>query len=59
MTTEEKIKLNAIERDILGAEQHDSVAFVNDVIKSSINEGWLADRLEHHGMASKLGIPLY
>jgi polar amino acid transport system substrate-binding protein len=39
--------------------KQDSVAFVNEIIRSSIKEGWLAERLEKHGMASKLGIPVY
>jgi polar amino acid transport system substrate-binding protein len=37
----------------------DSVAFINDVIRNSIREGWVADRLAHHGVASKLGIPVF
>ena len=36
-----------------------SVAYINQVIRSSIQEGWLLDRLNYHGMASRLGIPLY
>ena len=36
-----------------------SVAYINQVIKSSIQEGWLLDRLNYHGMASRLGIPIY
>ena len=36
-----------------------SVAYINQVIRSSIQEGWLLDRLNYHGMASSLGIPLY
>ena len=36
-----------------------SVAYINQVIRSSIQEGWLLDRLNYHGMASRLGIPIY
>ena len=36
-----------------------SVAYINQVIRGSIQEGWLLDRLNYHGMASRLGIPLY
>ena len=36
-----------------------SVAYINQVIRSSIQEGWLLDRLNYHGMASRLGVPLY
>ena len=36
-----------------------SVAYINQVIRSSIQEGWLLDRLNYHGMASRLGIPVY
>ena len=36
-----------------------SVAYINQVIRSSIQEGWLLDRLNYHGMASRRGIPLY
>ena len=36
-----------------------SVAYINQVIRSSIQEGWLLNRLNYHGMASRLGIPFY
>ena len=39
--------------------KQDSVAFVNEVIRSSIREGWLAGRLEKHGMTSKLNVTDY
>jgi polar amino acid transport system substrate-binding protein len=39
--------------------KQDCVAFVNEVIRNCIREGWLADRLEKHGVAHKLGLPIY
>ena len=39
--------------------KQDSVAFVNEVIRSSVRDGWLAGRLEKHGMTSKLKVPVY
>ena len=39
--------------------KRDSVAFVNEVIRNSIRDGWLAGRLEKHGMTSKLKVPVY
>lgn len=39
--------------------RQDSVVFVNEVIRNSIREGWLTDRLEKHGMALKLKVPVY
>ena len=50
----------AIKQSIgLPKEKQDSVAFVNEVIRSSIRDGWLAGRLEKHGMTSKLKVPVY
>ena len=50
----------AIKQSIgLPKEKQDSVAFVNEVIRSSVRDGWLADRLEKHGMTSKLKVPVY
>ena len=50
----------AIKQSIgLPKEKQDSVAFVNEVIRSSIRDGWLAGRLEKHGMTSKLTVPVY